>query len=243
MNGKSIKRLSALSCVVGCAMMVSSTVYIVGFTNVYADYQPEDDIQAYIDAYENALRQYKEYLSAIDSDVAIETTCADIVDDVVAADEHGDVSVGDHLVEPDTGNDELFEEFPATDGSMTISYVDMEIGADDDGQRQGNDSVTEPEEGDSVSSEQPVPDEFISDGTTGGSDETEEQPESGTLISLVDVCVRDSDGHWVYIVKANDTLSYISGLVGFSVQELADFNNIENVNLIYGDQVIRLPHD
>ena len=45
----------------------------------------------------------------------------------------------------------------------------------------------------------------------------------------------------VYVVKRGDTLTRVSRLTGYSVQELAEYNQIENVDLIYVDQVIRIP--
>lgn len=51
----------------------------------------------------------------------------------------------------------------------------------------------------------------------------------------------DVDGNMVYLVKRGDTLTKISKLTGYSVQELAEYNHIENVNLIYTNQSIRIP--
>lgn len=51
----------------------------------------------------------------------------------------------------------------------------------------------------------------------------------------------DPEGNMVYIVKKGDTLSFISGIVGYSVDELAEYNEISNVNLIYTDESIRIP--
>lgn len=55
--------------------------------------------------------------------------------------------------------------------------------------------------------------------------------------------VVDPDGNMVYIVKKGDTLSAVSGIVGYSVDELAEYNHIKNVNLIYIDESIRIPAD
>lgn len=51
----------------------------------------------------------------------------------------------------------------------------------------------------------------------------------------------DIDGNMVYHVEKGDTLTKISNLTGYSVQELAEYNCIENVNLIYTGQSIRIP--
>ena len=53
--------------------------------------------------------------------------------------------------------------------------------------------------------------------------------------------VVDIDGSMVYLVKKGDTLSTVSGLIGYSVQELAEHNLIKNVNLIYEGQTLRVP--
>lgn len=45
----------------------------------------------------------------------------------------------------------------------------------------------------------------------------------------------------VYIIQEGDTLSYISGQLGYAVDELASYNNIENKNLIYSNSALRLP--
>ena len=45
----------------------------------------------------------------------------------------------------------------------------------------------------------------------------------------------------VYIVKKGDTLSEIADMYGTTYQELARYNNIENPNLIYPGQEIRIP--
>lgn len=55
--------------------------------------------------------------------------------------------------------------------------------------------------------------------------------------------VVDPDGNMVYIVKKGDTLSAVSGIVGYSVDELAEYNHIKNVNLIYINESLRIPAD
>lgn len=45
----------------------------------------------------------------------------------------------------------------------------------------------------------------------------------------------------VYVIQNGDTLSSISGRVGYSVDELAEYNHIADVNLIYSDSALRLP--
>lgn len=45
----------------------------------------------------------------------------------------------------------------------------------------------------------------------------------------------------VYIIQHGDTLSELSATLGYSVDELAQYNNIRNVNRIYTGSVLRLP--
>lgn len=47
----------------------------------------------------------------------------------------------------------------------------------------------------------------------------------------------------IYVVKAGDTLSEIGAAYGVPWQELASYNGIENPNLIYPGQIIRIPVD
>ena len=47
----------------------------------------------------------------------------------------------------------------------------------------------------------------------------------------------------VYIVRPGDTLSKISGKTFYSVDELAEYNHIENVNMLYCDESIRIPNE
>ena len=63
---------------------------------------------------------------------------------------------------------------------------------------------------------------------------------SGPFYGLEYVVV-DIDGNMVYLVEKGDTLSDVSGRIGYSVQELAEFNAIQNVNMIYEGQTIRIP--
>ena len=66
--------------------------------------------------------------------------------------------------------------------------------------------------------------------------------EENSLQPLSELCVKDSDGNWVYVVKRGDWLSRVSGQLGWSVQELAEYNHISNPHLIYTDQSIRIPN-
>ena len=47
----------------------------------------------------------------------------------------------------------------------------------------------------------------------------------------------------IYLVQKGDTLSKISGMVSFSVDELAEYNHIKNVDLIYEGEALRIPDE
>lgn len=51
----------------------------------------------------------------------------------------------------------------------------------------------------------------------------------------------NKDGNWYVVVKPGDTLTSISRKYGYSVDQLAQFNKIQNVNLIYVNSSIVLP--
>lgn len=53
--------------------------------------------------------------------------------------------------------------------------------------------------------------------------------------------VRKSDGTMVYMIQPGDTLTSISATLGYSVDEIANFNQIRNVNLIYANSALRVP--
>jgi LysM repeat protein len=53
--------------------------------------------------------------------------------------------------------------------------------------------------------------------------------------------IQMKDGTMVYMIQPGDTLSSISATLGYSVDELANFNQIRNVNLIYANSALRIP--
>lgn len=59
--------------------------------------------------------------------------------------------------------------------------------------------------------------------------------------ALSDKNIYDVDNNKVYHIKRGDTLSQISKETGFSVQTLAKYNDIDNVNLIYANSSLQLP--
>lgn len=53
---------------------------------------------------------------------------------------------------------------------------------------------------------------------------------------------KDADGAYVYIIQEGDTLSELSAVFGYSVDEIANFNQVRNVNLIYDGSALRIPN-
>lgn len=51
----------------------------------------------------------------------------------------------------------------------------------------------------------------------------------------------DSTGDGIYYIKKGDTLSYVSSLTGYSVDELAEYNEIRDINIINEGSVLRVP--
>lgn len=56
-----------------------------------------------------------------------------------------------------------------------------------------------------------------------------------------DNIVQDKDGTFVYMIQDGDTLSQLSAAFGFSVDELASFNQIRDVDIIYANSSLRVP--
>lgn len=54
---------------------------------------------------------------------------------------------------------------------------------------------------------------------------------------------QDTYGAPVYMIQRGDTLSGISAKVLYSVDELAEYNKIKDVNLIYADSALRVPNE
>lgn len=72
--------------------------------------------------------------------------------------------------------------------------------------------------------------------TDDRSEETE-YPVDEKYFSIAD------NGDIIYQIQKGDTLSYISSVFGRPVDEIAEYNHIKNVNLIYADSSIRIPTD
>lgn len=54
--------------------------------------------------------------------------------------------------------------------------------------------------------------------------------------------VTDKKGNKIYYIKPGDTLCDISRATGFSVDELAEYNDIRDVNLIYAQSALKVPN-
>ena len=62
-----------------------------------------------------------------------------------------------------------------------------------------------------------------------------------SLPKTTDYTINNQTGDIIYSIKENDTLSKISSLFGISVDELANYNQIRDVDLIYQDSSLKLP--
>ena len=55
--------------------------------------------------------------------------------------------------------------------------------------------------------------------------------------------VLDVDGNLIYLVEKGDTLTDVSSRISYSVDEIAEYNHIKDVNLIYAGETLRVPVD
>lgn len=78
-----------------------------------------------------------------------------------------------------------------------------------------------------------------SEGSSGASADGNGDGSDGSGVEVVGSGTRN--GEKVYIIKWGDTLSYISAETGFSVDEIANLNEIRDVDLIYADSALRIP--
>lgn len=53
--------------------------------------------------------------------------------------------------------------------------------------------------------------------------------------------IQDEDGTYIYLIQNGDTLTQLSAAFGYSVDQIANFNQIRDVNLIYANSVLRIP--
>lgn len=55
--------------------------------------------------------------------------------------------------------------------------------------------------------------------------------------------ITEDDGVCVYQIEPGDTLTHLSSIFLYSVDELAQYNDISNPNLIYSNSALRIPSD
>ena len=53
--------------------------------------------------------------------------------------------------------------------------------------------------------------------------------------------IQDEDGTYIYLIQNGDTLTQLSAAFGYSVDQIANFNQIRDVNLIYANSALRIP--
>lgn len=66
---------------------------------------------------------------------------------------------------------------------------------------------------------------------------------NGEEVYVSDLLTRQKDGTLSYLIQPGDTLCYISQLFGYSVQQIAEYNHVPDVNLIYADSIMRVPDE
>lgn len=111
-------------------------------------------------------------------------------------------------------NDELAVDEPSTDGTFLVDQSVDDISSTEDTSMQASDTEVSADDSEAVTYPYYIGTEFV---------------------------VVDPEGNMIYFVKKGDTLSAISGIVGYSVDELAEYNHIKNVNLIYINESLRIP--
>lgn len=111
-------------------------------------------------------------------------------------------------------NDDLSLNEPSNDGTFLIDQSVDDISSIEDSSVQASDTEVSADDSEAVTYPYYIGTEFV---------------------------VVDPEGNMIYFVKKGDTLSAVSGIVGYSVDELAEYNHIKNVNLIYIDENLRIP--
>ncbi len=113
-------------------------------------------------------------------------------------------------------NDDVSTNVPSEDGTYLVDQISGDVSSTEEDTVEPSDTEVSADDSEAVTYPYYIGTEFV---------------------------VVDPDGNMVYIVKKGDTLSAVSGIVGYSVDELAEYNHIKNVNLIYIDESLRIPAD
>ena len=114
----------------------------------------------------------------------------------------------------DNDNDDVVNDVPSEDGTFLVDQLS--------------------------DTESPLENESVK---TSDTEVSADDSEAVTYPIGTEFVVVDPEGNMVYVVKKGDTLSAVSRMVGYSVDELAEYNHIKNVNLIYVDESLRIPAD
>lgn len=72
-------------------------------------------------------------------------------------------------------------------------------------------------------------------------EQTNDDVNSSTVENNDDCVSVSEDGDIIYSIQKGDTLCEISDKFGYSVDEIAEYNQIRNVDLIYADSSLRIP--
>lgn len=113
-------------------------------------------------------------------------------------------------------NDDVSTNVPSEDGTYLVDQISGDVSSTEEDTVEPSDTEVSADDSEAVTYPYYIGTEFV---------------------------IVDPDGNMVYIVKKGDTLSAVSGIVGYSVDELAEYNHIKNVDLIYIDESLRIPAD
>lgn len=67
------------------------------------------------------------------------------------------------------------------------------------------------------------------------------QADESVVVSSDNMEQGETSSSWVYLVQPGDNLSALSAAFGYSVDEIANLNDIRDVNLIYAESSLRIP--
>lgn len=154
-------------------------------------------------------------LTVFSSTVLVNKLNADADLQYVAAVSEAKISLSETMPDDRSNdNDDLSLNEPSNDGTSLIDQSVDDISSIEDSSVQASDTEVSADDSEAVTYPYYIGTEFV---------------------------VVDPEGNMIYFVKKGDTLSAVSGIVGYSVDELAEYNHIKNVNLIYIDESLRIP--
>lgn len=217
--GKKSSKVSTMCCGIAGVILVAG---LTGFS-----------VNAVLDKInDNADKAYAEALSNVQNAKLAEWQAEQ---DRLAALEESEI-----VIQPITITDYTVDDIIMIDGQMYVISSNTSSSPDiEDSNDTSTDESTESVDSSEIienDSESPNEESSNDTQTPVEVDPVDDVPYIGAEYVTIDI-----DGNMVYHVNEGDTLTKISNLTGYSVQEIAEYNCIENVNLIYTGQSIRIP--